>query len=159
MISQDRRLMVPDCFGNPLAFARLMNHSREVLEDDVVLEKRARVLRNRVKEPSKRRPRFAVQRMRMRCRDDIGARVMDARMNRERGKIHRPVAFHDFALLIHEDQVRSADLPEMHAEGSGCPVDDCLSNRCVPRKGSRGEVTKSDYFWNGWDFGEEQVTL
>src|SRR6516164_2960532 len=95
--------MVPQCFSDPLTFARLMNHSCEVLKDDVILEKRTCVLRNRVKEPSKRRPRFAVQRVRMRRRDDIRTHMMDARMNRERGNIH-------------EDQVRSADLTEMHAE-------------------------------------------
>src|SRR5215470_415838 len=37
-------------------------------------------------------------------------------MNRERGNVDRALAFHHFAFCIHQDQIRSADLPEMHAE-------------------------------------------
>src|SRR5215467_8245043 len=38
-------------------------------------------------------------------------------MNRERGNVDRALAFHHFTFRIHQDQVRSANLPEMQTEG------------------------------------------
>src|SRR3984957_16772254 len=37
-------------------------------------------------------------------------------MDREGRSIHRVFSFHDLALMVHKNQIRSANLPEMHAE-------------------------------------------
>src|SRR5215470_18989448 len=54
--------------------------------------------------------------MGVRSGDDVRPRVMNARMNREGSDIHGAIAFHDFAFCIHQDQVRGANMVEMHAE-------------------------------------------
>src|SRR5215467_11424951 len=55
--------------------------------------------------------------MRMGGGDAIGARRMDGRMDRKRGPVHRVFAFDHFALAVDQDQVRNADLTEIHSEG------------------------------------------
>src|SRR5215471_13154686 len=37
-------------------------------------------------------------------------------MDRERGNVDWVLAFNDFAARVHQDQIGSADMPEMHAE-------------------------------------------
>src|SRR5215472_4182337 len=54
--------------------------------------------------------------MRVRCRDHIRPRVMNARMDGECGNVDRMVAFDDLAFLVYQDQVRHADVSEMQAE-------------------------------------------
>ena len=43
--------------------------------------------------------------------------MVNARMDRERGSVHRVLAFDNFPALVHQNQVRDADVTEMHTEG------------------------------------------
>src|SRR5580704_3976964 len=47
----------------------------------------------------------------------IGTRDMDPRVDREGRGIHRILPLHHFATMIHENQVRGANLSEVHSEG------------------------------------------
>jgi hypothetical protein len=49
--------------------------------------------------------------------DGFGPGVMDARVNREGGGIDGVVAFHDFAMLIYQHEIRDANSSEVNAEG------------------------------------------
>src|SRR5579859_2348796 len=46
----------------------------------------------------------------------VRARGVYLRVNRECRSIYRVVALDDLAAMVHQNQVRRADLPEMHAE-------------------------------------------
>lgn len=54
--------------------------------------------------------------MRVRGGDDVRMRIVDRRVDRERGLVQRPAADRGFAARVDEQQVRHADLREMHAE-------------------------------------------
>src|SRR5579859_7802027 len=81
VIAQDARLFVPQRLGNAVAFIRLVDHARVIVKHDMIFIKRASILRQRVEQSPQRGPRLAVQRMRMRRRDHIGARFVNPRMN------------------------------------------------------------------------------
>src|SRR5271156_349545 len=55
--------------------------------------------------------------MRMRCRHNLRPRHMQPGVNGEGGLIDFTIAFDDYSLLIHQDQVGDANMPKMHAEG------------------------------------------
>ena len=55
--------------------------------------------------------------MRMRRGNYVRPGMVNARMDRERGNVHRVLAFDDFAFSVHQDQVSDADMSEMHTEG------------------------------------------
>jgi hypothetical protein len=55
--------------------------------------------------------------MRMRRGNYIRPSMVNARMDCKGGTVHRVLAFDDFPILVHQNQVRNADMPEMHAEG------------------------------------------
>ena len=63
MIPQDRRLMCSQRLGDSLAFTGFIHHTSEIIEEYVVLEKRAGILCNRFQQPPQRRPGLAIQRM------------------------------------------------------------------------------------------------
>src|SRR5438874_2306202 len=52
--------------------------------------------------------------MRMRGRDHIRSRRMHLRMNCESGDIDGTLPVHDLAAMIHENEIRDANLAEMH---------------------------------------------
>ena len=54
--------------------------------------------------------------MRVRRGNHVGARGVYLRVNRECRSIYRVVALDDLAAMVHQNQVRRADLPEMHPE-------------------------------------------
>ena len=54
--------------------------------------------------------------MRVRRGNHVRARGVDLRVNGECRSIYRVVAFDDLAAMVHKDQVRRADLAEMHPE-------------------------------------------
>jgi hypothetical protein len=88
------------------------HHAREVVEERVVAMERARVLRDRVEQTTERRPRLAVNRMRVRRRDHIGPSCMNLRVDRERRTIDGRVPFDHLAGVAHEQQIGHADLLE-----------------------------------------------
>src|SRR5260370_6540305 len=54
--------------------------------------------------------------MRVRRGDHVSARSVYLRVNRKCRSIYRVVALDDLAAMVHQNQVRRADLPEMHPE-------------------------------------------
>jgi hypothetical protein len=54
--------------------------------------------------------------MRVRSGDHVSTRCVYLRMNRERRSIYRMLALDDLAMMVHQNQVRRADLPEVHPE-------------------------------------------
>ena len=78
VVLQDGRLVIPEGLCDPFALARFIDDAREISKDHVIFEECARVLRDRIERPPERRPRLSVQRMRMRRRDNIRPRVMNA---------------------------------------------------------------------------------
>lgn len=54
--------------------------------------------------------------MGVRCGDYIGTGGVHAGMNGKGCSVHRVFSFDDFALMIHKNQIRRANLPEVHAE-------------------------------------------
>jgi hypothetical protein len=54
--------------------------------------------------------------MSVRCGDHVGTGAMYAGMNREGRSIHRVFSFDDLTLMIHKNQIRSANLSEVHSE-------------------------------------------
>jgi hypothetical protein len=55
--------------------------------------------------------------MRVRSGNHVRACRVYLRMNRERRSIYRMLALDDLALMVHQNQVGRADLPEVHPEG------------------------------------------
>src|SRR5580704_11090425 len=55
--------------------------------------------------------------MRMGRGNYIRPRMVNARMDRECGSVHRVLAFDNFPILVHKNQVRDSDVTEMHTEG------------------------------------------
>jgi len=117
MTLQDGCLVIPERLGDPLSLAGFMDDPGEILEDHMVLEECACVLRDGIEQAPERRPRFPVDRMRMRRRDHIRAGVMDARMDRKGGNVGSMLTLYDFTVRVHQDQVGRADMPEMHTKG------------------------------------------
>src|SRR4029077_10035145 len=54
--------------------------------------------------------------MSMRCGNYIGTGAVHTRMNRESRSIHWVFPFDNLALMVHENQIRSANLSEVHSE-------------------------------------------
>src|ERR1700733_6608095 len=54
--------------------------------------------------------------MSVRCGNYIGTGGVHTGMDREGRSIHWVFSLHDLALMIHKNQIRSANLPEVHAE-------------------------------------------
>jgi hypothetical protein len=82
----------------------------------VVLEEGACILCDRIDEPSDCRPRFAVDRVGLRSRDDIWTSSMNLGVYGESGNIERPGTLDDLAALVHPDEVRDVDVIETHSE-------------------------------------------
>ena len=95
VVLQDRGALVPERKGDALAFGRIEDDARIDLEQDVLLVEEAGVLGDRVEQAAERRPRLAVQRVRVRCRDDVGPGLVDLGVDRESGLVDRAVAGQD----------------------------------------------------------------
>src|ERR1700722_1339808 len=54
--------------------------------------------------------------MGVRCGNHVGASAVHTRMNRESRSVHRVFSFDNLALMIHKNQIRSANLSEVHSE-------------------------------------------
>ena len=65
VIAQDSCLLLAKRVGDTVAFGSFFNDADGIVEHNVVLVKRASVLRERIAQPSERRPRFAEKRMSM----------------------------------------------------------------------------------------------
>ena len=63
VVAEDHRFVVAERFTDPLAFFEVEHHAGEVVEQRVVLEERARVLRDRIEETAQRGPCLAVKRV------------------------------------------------------------------------------------------------
>src|SRR5579864_7161702 len=67
--------------------------------------------------------------------NDIGTGRVHLRVNGKRGGIHRISAFHHLATMIDENQIRGANLSEMHAERVDPEV-------IPPLRITRGDMTR-----------------
>jgi len=92
VVLQDHALLRAESLSDLRTFAGFVDHAAEVLEQAVVLVERAGVLRQRIELAAERRPGLAVQRVRVRGRDDLGPRLVNRGMDRERGAVQRPLA-------------------------------------------------------------------
>src|SRR5712691_10126816 len=117
VVAEDDGLLLADGRGDAAALRELEHDAREIVEERVVLEESAGVLRQRIEQPPQARERLAVHRVRVGGGDRVGAGGVDLRMDREGRGIDRAVPFHHLALMIDEDQVGGADMPEVHSEG------------------------------------------
>ena len=54
--------------------------------------------------------------MSVRCGNYVGTCAVHTGMNRESRSIHRVSSFDDLSLMIHKNQIRRANLPEVHPE-------------------------------------------
>ena len=87
------------------------------MTSDVVLEEDAGVLRDRVELSTERGEGLAVDRVGVGRGDDVGPRGVDGRVDDERRAIDRALALDDLAVVVDENQVRDADVAEVHPEG------------------------------------------
>src|SRR5262245_59501171 len=117
VISQDDGFVLAERGGEALAFDLVVNHSGVIVVDAVVFIERAGVLRDRIERAPQGRPRFAVYRMRVGGGHRIGARRVNRRVDGEGGDVDRVFALDDLAIMVDQDQIRDANLAEIHAEG------------------------------------------
>ena len=116
VVAEDHGFVLAERRGHPLALLGIEDDARVVVEEAVIVEERARVLGERIEPPTERRPRLAVDRMRVRRRDDVGARRVHLRVDHERGPVHPRVALDDGAVVVDADQVGDANVLEVHQE-------------------------------------------
>ncbi len=116
MIAQDDGLAPFERVRDALALGPVEHDAGEVVEQRVVIEERARVLGERVEQASERRPRLAVDRVRVGGSHHVGTRLVQRRVDREGGGVDPAVTLDDLALRVHEDEVRHRDVTEGHAE-------------------------------------------
>ena len=116
MVLQDDSLVPAQCLANAVAFAGLVDHAVELLVDAMVLIEHAGVLRERLQWLAKCSPCLAVGGMRVRSGHDVGPVFVQRRMNGEGRAVQRPLALHDFALVVDQQQVRHLHLREVHAQ-------------------------------------------
>src|SRR5450631_3700240 len=82
----------------------------------MILVKRAGILGDWIEQSPECRPRFSVHRMRVRSGNHVRACSVYLRVNCKRCAIYRMFALDNFATMVHQNQVRCADLTEMHPE-------------------------------------------
>ncbi len=114
----DRRLAGGEGGGQLLAGVDVEHH-RPALRGDhgVILVEDARVLGQRVEGDAQRAERLAVHRVRVRRGNDVGARLVDRRVDHERGSVDRCLALDHLTLVVDEEQIADAHLAEAPAEG------------------------------------------
>src|SRR6202790_5596570 len=117
VILQARRLVRTEGFRYPLALRRFVHDTGEVREQSMVLVKRASILRKGIEHPPECRPRFPAHRMRVRCGNNVRACSVYLRMNRKRSSIYWMLGLDHLAMIGQQNQVRRANLAEVHSEG------------------------------------------
>ena len=110
-------LALPERVRDALALFGVEHHAGVVVEERVVFVEGAGVLRERIEEATERRPRLAVDRVRVRGGDHIRTGRVHGRVDGERGGVHHGFALDDLALVVDADEVGRADVAEAHAEG------------------------------------------
>ena len=116
VVTQDHRLVVTECVGEALALLEVEDDSGVVVEDAVVLVEGAHVLGDGIERSPERRPRLPVDGMGVGCRNDVGPRLVDLRVDDECGLIDHGVALNDLADPVDENQIGNPDVSEMHPE-------------------------------------------
>jgi len=90
--------------------------AREVVEQAVIFEERARVLRDRNREAAERRPRFPCSEWRVGGGDHVGSRRVHLEWIAKR-RCSPSIRLDDRAGVIDTDQIRHANVLEVHPEG------------------------------------------
>ena len=117
VIAQDGGLFPAEGAGDAIAFGSFLDDPGVIIEDHVILVKRACVLGEGIEPAAERGPRFAIDRMGVRGGDNVRAGGVNPRVNCKGSEINFGVAFDDFAGMIHQDQVGSANLAKVQTEG------------------------------------------
>jgi hypothetical protein len=81
-----------------------------------VLVKDARILRDGIEQPPKRRPRLSVHRVSVGRRRHIWPSGVDLGVDRECSLVHTSLAFDNLAIRINQDEIRDSNVPEPHPE-------------------------------------------
>lgn len=116
VVLQDDGLAVAQGGGDALAFLAVEHHAAKVAVDGVRLVEAQRVLRHHVQLAAEDGEGLAVDAVRVARRVDVRPRLVDLRVDGERGRVDGFVADHDVAVLVDQDQVRHADLREVLRE-------------------------------------------
>jgi hypothetical protein len=106
--------VIAERLGNAFAFGRLIDHARKVGEERVIFVESASILGDGIEQALERGPSLAVERMRMGRGNHIGACAVDLGVNGKGGTVDRVFSLDHFAAIVHQDQVRDADLAEVH---------------------------------------------
>src|ERR1700686_4069855 len=117
VIAQDRRLVWTESFGYSLALRCFVHYAGEVREQSMILVKRASVLGDGIEQPPECRPRFPVHGMRVRSGNHVRACSVYLRVNCKGRSIYRMLALDDLAMMVYQNQIRRADLAEVHPKG------------------------------------------
>lgn len=116
MVAQDH------CFGaaerntDSLATCNRHHINFVIIEDLVVVVERTRLLRDRTQLGDQRRERGSVWRVRMRSRDNVGARGVQWRVNVKCRWVDRAMSLHHLAGGAHEYEIVNRHLIERHPE-------------------------------------------
>ena len=116
VVLEQQRLLVAQRARQRPALLGVVHDAREVVEDRVVAVERARVLTERLEQPTGGRPRAAAPGVGVRDRDDVGTRPVDLGVDRERRRVHRAVTGEQVAVEVDEQQVGRAEVAPAPAE-------------------------------------------
>jgi len=116
VILQDEGFVLPQRLRNALSLRRFVHDSGEVGKQCMVFEERARILRDRIEQLADRRPSFAMQRMRVCGCAYVWPCRMYLRVNRGRDDVDGKMTLDDCASMIYQNQIRHANLTEVHSE-------------------------------------------
>jgi len=117
MVAQHYRLAASQRLGDAVSLGGFVDHARVVVKQPVAFVEGARILRDRVQQPAERRPGFAAHRVGVGRRHGVGPRGVNPGMDRKGRAIDRPISFDHFALVVDQDQIGNANVPEVDTEG------------------------------------------
>jgi hypothetical protein len=105
MILQNHGLPIPQRFRDPLPLLPIQYDSSKVIIDSMAAPESQRVLRHHVQLPTKDGEGLAVDGVGVAGGVDVGAGLVDLRVDGEGGGVDGLVALDDLAVFVDEDQV------------------------------------------------------
>lgn len=117
MIPQNRRFRRAEGLADALTFTGVEDNAGVVIKQDVIIVERAGVLGEGVEFSTEGRPGFAVDRMGVGGGDRVGASGVDLGVDGEGCGVYGAIAVEDLAAGVDQDQIRYANMTEVHAKG------------------------------------------
>ncbi|GAA3049400.1 hypothetical protein GCM10020000_32420 [Streptomyces olivoverticillatus] len=117
VIAQDHRLVRPEGGRDAPPLLLVHDDARVVVEERVVLVEGTDVLRDRLQQLPERGQSPPVGGVAVGGGHDVGAGLVDLRVDREGGLVDVVAAFGDLALVVDQDQIGDGDVLERHPEG------------------------------------------